>query len=247
MESNANKKDFTEYMDQLGNWVERNSKSFVVFFSVFVLAVGVYWSYSLYKSHKIKNVAKTSGLISKKITLLEEAVNSAKDPEAESFKENLSQEISKIDAEVEALIATYPAESLTDLTLINWAGFLDKQGQTDKALDLLNKSKPAPERKLSALLEIMKAKLYLKTKDQKKALSVFESVLGQEEWKTFHAEALIQKALIEKENGDLVAAKESLERAQALTDSGGFNEDAKKYLRLIKIQSIKSSVQNKAG
>lgn len=247
MEPSKNKKDFTEYMDEFGNWVEQNSKSFVIGFSVFVLAIGVYWSYSLYKNHKAKNVAKSSGLITKRITMLDEAVNSAKNPEAESFKENLKNEISKIDAQVDELISTYPAESLTDLTLINWAGFLDKQEQTQKALDLLNKAKPAADRKLSALVEVMKGKLYLKTKDPKKALSSFELVLKKDQWKTFHAEALIQKALIEKESGDMAAAKESLERAQALTDSGAFSEDAKKYLRLIKVQSIKSSAQNKAG
>ena len=247
METKNTKKDATEYMDQLGDWVEKNSKSFVIGFSVFVLVIGVYWSYSLYKNHKAKNVAKSSGIITKRITMLDEAVNSAKNPEAEAFKENLNKEISKIDTQVEELITTYPAESLTDLTLINWAGFLDKQGQTQKALDLLNKTKPAAERKLSALVELMRGKLYIKTKDPKKALEVFESVLKKDQWKTFHAEALIQKALIEKESGDMAAAKESLERAQALTDSGAFSEDAKKYLRLIKIQNIKTSSQNKAG
>ena len=52
--------------------------------------------------------------------------------------------------------------------------------------------------------------------------------------------------LLEGES-DIKAAEATLEKAKALNETGAFSEDAKKYLRLIKIQTVKTDPQNKAG
>jgi len=232
--------DTVDYMEKFGDWVEKNSKAFVVVFALFVLGVGSYWAYSLYEDVQTSTVAEKSGIITRKVQLLEDAIKGAKNPDSEEFKTNLSKEISSIEKAALDLSADHPNHSSTDLALIKVAGFLDAQDQTDLAIKTLNSAKPSSKRLLSGVLVLLKAKIYHKSGSDSEALNAYDQVLENEGWKSFHAEALIQKALLNKKAGDFESAENALEKAKTLNDSGVFFEDAQKYLRLIKYEKSKT-------
>jgi predicted negative regulator of RcsB-dependent stress response len=238
--------DAVDYMDKIGDWVEKNSKIFIVGFAALVLGVGAFWSYSLYESQQIQSAAKMSGMITRKIELLERAIEDAKNPDSEEFKNNLQTEIKDIQNRVSELSAKYPSKSLTDLALIKVSGFLESRDQIEESLKILEMAKVAPQRKLSGVLLLLKAKVLHRLNKDAEALAVYDKVVSEENWKSFHAEALIQKALLNKKAGDFEAAENNLEKAKALNESGAFFEDAEKYLRLIqyKKNQSKSKAQN---
>lgn len=228
--------DTVDYMEKFGDWVEKNSKIFVIAFSVFVLAVGAYWALSLYQNNQITTVAKEAGMITRRVELLEEAIENAKNPESDEFKSNLEKELTSIKTSAHDLVSKYPNQSSTDLALIKVSNFLDTQEKTTEALELLSKSQPSSKRMLSGVLLLLKSKLHHKSGDDTKSISTYEELLKEDQWKSLHAEALIQKALLSKKAGDLESAESDLEKAKTLNESGAFFEDAEKYLRLIKYE-----------
>ena len=225
--------DAVDYMDRIGDWVEKNSKIFVTAFVVLVLAVGAFWSYSLYESQQVKSAAKMSGFITRKIELLERAIENAKNPESEEFKSNLEKEIEDLQSRTSELVSKYPSKSLTDLALIKYSGFLDEQGKKEESLKVLDMAKVSPFRKLSGVLLLLKAKHLHRAGQDTESIAAYDRVIAEETWKAFHSEALIQKALLNKKAGDFESAEANLQKAKALNDSGAFYEDAEKYLRLI--------------
>ena len=235
--------DAVDYMDKIGDWVEKNSKVFIAAFAALVLGVGAFWSYSLYEGMQIKSAAKMSGLVTRKIELLELAIQKAKDPGSNEFKDNLSKEIQDIQDKVLELTSKYPSKSLTDLALIKMSGFLESQGKNEDSLKTLERAKISSHRKLSGVLLLLKAKILHKINNENNALSIYDEVLSQENWKPFHAEALIQKALLNKRAGNFEAAERDLQKAKALNNSGAFFEDAEKYLRLIQYKKNQRTSQ----
>ena len=237
--------DAVDYMDRIGDWVEKNSKIFVTAFVVIVLSVGAFWSYSLYESQQVKSAAKMSGMITRKIELLEQAIENAKNPESDEFKANLEKEIQDLDSRVSELALKYPSKSLTDLALIKYSGFLDEQGKKEESLNVLETAKISPFRKLSGVLLLLKAKHLHRAGNDKDAIAAYDRVIAEEAWKAFHSEALIQKALLDKKAGDFESAEASLQKVKALNESGAFYEDAEKYLRLIQYKKNKNGKDNK--
>ena len=242
--------DAVDYMDRIGDWVEKNSKIFVIVFVTLVIGLGAFWSYSLYESQQIQSVAKISGIITRKVELLEQAIKNAKNPKSDDFKDNLSNEIQDLKSRISELALKYPSKSLTDLALIRFSGFLESQNKSDESLKILELAKTSPKRKLSGVLLLLKAKIFHETGSDKEALATYDRILAEENWKSFHAEALIQKALLNKQAGDFESAETNLKKAKTLNDSGAFFEDAEKYLRLIqykKNQSNSSTNKKKNG
>ena len=225
--------DAVDYMEKIGNWIDKNSKIFILAFVALVIGIGAFWSYSLFNSQKTKSVAKLSGTITKKVDLLQTAIEKAKNPESPEYKEKLNSEIEDLNSKVNHLVAKYPSESLTDLTVIRMAGFLESQDQKSKALELLKTATPSTDRKLSGVLLLLKARLLTAEGLQDKALETYNEVINSDNWRSFRAEALIQKALLQKNSGDFDSAKMSLEKAKTLNKTGAFFDDADKYLRLI--------------
>ena len=240
--------DAVDYMDKIGDWVEKNSKIFIVGFVALVLGVGAFWSYSLYESQQIQSTAKMSGIITRKVTLLEQAIRDAKNPDGEEFKKNLAAEIEDIQKRTSELASKYPSKSLTDLSLIKVSGFLDSQDKSEESLKTLELAKVSPQRKLSGVLLLLKGKVLHKLGKDTEALTTFDEVLAEDNWTSFHAEALIQKALLNKKAGNFEAAETDLQKAKSLNDSGAFFEDADKYLRLIQYEKSKEgSAQTKSN
>jgi len=237
--------DAVDYMDKISQWVEKNSKLFIIGFAALVLGVGAFWSYSLYTNQQIQSAAKLSGMVTRKVELLEQAIQGAKNPDSEEFKKNLATEIQDIQKRVSNLATTYPSKSLTDLALVRVSGFLEGQDKSEEALKTLDLAKPSPQRKLSGVLLLMKAKLLHEASRDDEALSTYNEILAQDSWKSFHAEALIQTALLNKKAGDFEAAETNLQKAKTLNDSGAFFEDADKYLRLIQYKKSQNKSETK--
>ena len=238
------KMDTVDYMEKFSDWVEKNSKIFVVTFSIFVLCVGSYWAYSLYENNLMTTVAEESGMLTRQVELLERAIKEAKNPESDEFKSNLEKEIKTLKKLSLDISSRYPSQSSTDLALIKVSGFLDAQGETKMALGILDSSKVSSKRILSGVLLLLKSKLQNKLGQDEDALKNYDKILKEEGWKAFHAEALIQKALLNKVAGDFESAKNALEKAKTLNKSGAFFEDAEKYLKLIQYEKSKSKADN---
>ncbi len=239
--------DAVDYMEKASNWIDKNSKIFILAFFALVIGIGAFWSYSLFNSQKTKSVAKLSGIITRRVDLLQTAIEKAKDPESPEYKEKLNAEITDLNSKVKELMTKFPSESLTDLTLIRMAGFLESQDQKTKALELLKSAKPSTDRKLSGVLLLLKARLLNEEGSNDKALDTYNEVINSDNWRSFHAEALIQRALLQKNSGDFESAEMSLEKAKTLNKTGAFYDDADKYLRLIMYEKSTKDLSGSNG
>lgn len=239
--------DVSDYMDKIAEWSEKNAGRLVAGFLAFSVLVVGFWGFNAFKARSLNKAANSAGLVNRKIDMLEKAISKAPDQVSDEFKTNKTNEIGKLNSSVSELIVSYPSESVTDFTTVKWAAFLIGEKQEDKALDILNKAKPAGSRELSASILMLKASVLANKESVDEAIKVYDQVLAEDSWSLFHAEALIQKGVLQSSKGETDAAMESFDRAKGKAVDSSFSRDASKYLRFLKIQKSQNGAAGAEG
>jgi len=231
--------DVSDYMDKIADWSEKNAGRLVAGFLAFsVLIVGV-WGFGAFKERSLNEAANSAGLVNRKIELLEKAISKSQRKDSAEFKASKAAEIEKLDASVSKLLSEHPGASVTDFTAVKWASFLIEEEKSEDALNVLNKAQPSSGRELSASILMLKASVLANQKKTIEAIKVYDEVLAKDGWSLFHAEALIQKGVLQSAQGETDAAMESFGRAKGKAVDSSFSRDASKYWRLLKIQKTK--------
>ena len=239
--------DVSDYMDKIADWAEENAGRLVVGFLAFsVLVVGI-WGFNAFKARSLNEAANSAGLVNRKIEMLEKAISKAPKEVSDEFKTNKTNEIEKLNSSVTELIETYPSKSVTDFTTVKWASFLIGEEQQGKALVILNKAKPLGSRELSASILMLKASVLANQEKVDEAIKTYDEVLADNGWSLFHAEALIQKGVLQSSKGDTDAAMESFGRAKGKAADSSFSRDASKYWRFLKIQKSQNGAAGSEG
>lgn len=246
-QNQENKLEITDYMDKLASWIEKNSKLFVASFVGLIVLVGAFWVVSMMKAKKLNAIANESGVVNRRIELLEQAIDKAKDKSAESFKSNKKKQVSSIQSMVDQLVDKYPAANMTDVAVLRWASFLYNDDQKEEAFSVLTKVKASPSRSMSAPIVFLKALILSEKKDYMAAASLYDEVLGAKKWEIFHPEALIQKAMILEAEGKTDEATQLLTKAKDKNKDSKFSKDAAKYLRLIKLKKSQPDLFSAEG
>jgi predicted negative regulator of RcsB-dependent stress response len=246
-DAEAQEMDVSDYMDRIADWAEKNAGRLVAGFLAFsVLVVGV-WGFNAFKARALNEAANSAGLLNRKIEMLEKAISKAPAEVSAEFSTNKSNEIEKLNASMTELLNTYPSKSVTDFTTVKWASFLIGEKQEDKALEILSKAKPSGSRELSASILMLKASVLANQEKVDEAIKTYDEVLADSGWSLFHAEALIQKGVLQSSKGETDAAMESFGRAKGKAEDSSFSRDASKYWRFLKIQKSQNSASGSEG
>ncbi len=235
-EDDQQKLDVTDYLDRFANWTEKHSKNIVVGFLVFTLLVVGFWGISAMKTRSLNVAAKETGVVNRRVDLLEKAITETTDKSTEAFKKAKETEINKIQQDAVAVIEKHSGTSVADFTAVRWASYLVKEEKEDMALEVLTKANPSPKRELSAAVLFLKAQILIKKEKADEALKAYDEVLSKSAWGLFHAEALIQKGALLEEAGKTDEAIAAFSKAESMNEDSAFAKDASKYKRLLELK-----------
>ncbi len=228
--------DVVDYLDRFANWTEKHAKNIVVGFLGFTLLVVAFWAVSAMKTRALNVAAADTGVVNRRIDLLEKAINETKDKEAAEFKKNKEAEVAKIHTEALDVVSKHVDKSVTDFTAVRWASFLVGEDKNDMALEVLSKSNPSGDRELSAAGLFLKASIFSKQGKSDEAIALYDKVLADAKWEVFHAEAMIQKGTLLNSKGKVDEAIALFDQAKNLKKDSGFSKDAAKYQRLLQLK-----------
>jgi|GEM_PF-2276476 len=234
--------DVADYMERIADWAEKNAGRLITGFLVFSVVVVGAWGFSAFKSRAMNESANSAGLVNRKIDMLEKAISKTSEENQKNteFIANKKAEIQNLSSAVSELLENHPGKSVTDFTAVKWASFLIGEEKHNEALAILNKATPSESRELSASVLMMKASVLANQKKVDEAIKAYDEVLANDGWSLFHAEALIQKGVLQSSKGETEAAIETFGKAKGKAADTSFSRDASKYWRYLKIQKSQS-------
>lgn len=236
------KRGITEIAEEATSWIEKNSKLFVVSFIALSLVLISVWAVSSINQKNAEKVAKASGVVNRKIELLEKSISesSPKETEAQAKKDKFEarklEEMNKVTLAVEELISEYPSKVTTNVTTVKWSKFLVENDKEDEALKLLNSLKIDTKSEFAAIPTLMKAGILAKKDQTDEALKIYEEALNTPSWSLFENEILIQKAALHQSKGETEEAIKLLSKVKDEdSENSKYVDDSRKYMRLLKL------------
>ncbi len=174
-----------------------------------------------------------------------DAKKDEKTPPAVKASGNLEKDYGTEVAGFEELVAKNASSKAGQMSAIYLAEIYSEYKQPDKALEALNKVAPKNELSdvVSALAVNLKAGLLADKGDCTQAVDIWQKIINQKKIDYMHDEAKLRSAVcFEKMNDTAKAEKYYLELSKNTAskdepDDKAATEDAKKYLRLLKIRS----------
>lgn len=228
--------DVADYLDKFAEWTEVNAKKIMAGFAVFTLAVAAFWGVSAVQEKALSTAAHETGVVNRKIDLLEKAISEATNKETSEFKTSKDAEITKIHAEALEVISEHSNKAVTDFTIIRWASFLVTEEKQTMALEVLEKAKPSGSRELSATGLFLKAAIVSKQGKLEDSIAAYDTILAESNWKLFHGEALVQKGALLQASGKVDEAITLFDQAKKMNKDSSVAKDAAKYKRLLQLK-----------
>ncbi len=228
--------DVADYIDKFAVWTEAHAKKIMMVFGAFTLAVVAFWAVSMMQEKALNVAAHDTGVVNRKIELLEKAIADSKDKESAEFKANKESEILKIHKEAMGVVSKYSDRAVADFTITKWASFLIAEKKEDMALEILSESKPDGSRELSVTTLFLKASMASKKGDRTAAIESYDQVLKEPKWALFHGEALIQKASLLQAGGKIDEAILLFDQAKNMNKESSVSKEAAKYKRLLQLK-----------
>lgn len=228
--------DVVDYLDRFANWTEKHAKNIVVGFFAFTLLIAAFWGVSAMKTRALNVAAQETGVVNRRVDLLEKAISDTTDKTTEVFKAAKETELNKIQKDAMAVIEKHADKSVADFTAVRWASYLVAEDKIDMALEVLSKTKPSAERELSATGLFLKGSILSKKGEKTQAMALYDQIVGEKAWELFHAEAYIQKGALLQAEGKTDEAIQAFDKAKSLNKDSAFAKDAAKYKRLLELK-----------
>jgi len=228
--------DVVDYLDRFANWTEKHAKTMILGFLGFTFLVAAFWGVSAMKTRALNVAAQETGVVNRRVDLLEKAISDTTDKTTAEFKAAKETELGKIQKEAMLVVEKHSSKAVADFTAVRWAAYLVKQDKEDMALEVLNKAKPSGDRELSAASLFLKGSILSKKGQKEDAMASYDKVLSEKSWNLFHAEAYIQKGALLQEAGKTDEAIQAFDQARSLNKDSAFAKDAAKYKRLLELK-----------